>query len=104
MPSPLTKPVHRETLRTVSGRAVIVTLAPLGSQPDAIIGMRLKGKRTTYTLALSDLYRLGAMNYGLREKRAKSEARRAGISWRTAKKSFQLQNSIQPQPRKQNET
>jgi hypothetical protein len=66
----------------------------LGGQADALIGMRLKGRRTVYTLALSYLYTLGAMAYGQRESAAKRAARKAGVSWRIARRDFQKQNSI----------
>lgn len=90
----LTKPVSRLTNRRISGREIIVTLAPSGSQNEALIGFRLKGRRTQYVSALSDCYRIAAMNHGLKEKRAKSAARKAGIPWRVAKKDFIRANTI----------
>lgn len=90
----LTKPVSRETGKTYAGRPVIVTLAPAGSQNEALIGLRLKGTRTQYVVALSDVYRLAALWYGQRESKAKRDARRAGISWRTARKAFMAANRI----------
>lgn len=90
----LTSAIHRETAKCYSNRPVIVTLAPAGSQSEALIGLRLKGKRTMYILALSDCYRIAAMNYGLKMKRAKSEARKSGEPWRKAKKKFDAQNRI----------
>lgn len=58
----LTKPIQRETGKRYGSRAVIVTLAPAGSQSEALIGLRLKGKRTQYVCALSDVYRMARKN------------------------------------------
>ena len=93
--TPLLKSVSRETAKRIQGREVIVTLAPCGSQAEALIGLRLKGKRTQYVCALSDIYRIAAMNHGLKESRAKKAARKMGIPWRNAKKQFAKENSIQ---------
>ncbi len=90
----LNKPVSRETAKVVNSRNVIVTLAPSGSQSEALIGIRLKGKRTEYVLALSDLYRLGALWYGQKEQAAKKAARRSGVSWRIARRQFIAEHSI----------
>lgn len=90
----LSKPVSRETAKTISGRAVILTIAPLGSQTDARIGVRLAGLRTQYVVSLSDLYRVSALWHGQREATARRAARRAGIPWRKAKKQFIAENSI----------
>lgn len=92
--SKLKKAVSRETSRTYKGRPVIVTLAPAGSQNEALIGLRLKGTRTQYVVALSDIYRVAAMWHGQKEAAAKRAARRDGVSWRVAKKAFNAQNSI----------
>lgn len=94
MATPLTKSISRETLKTVSGRNVIVTLGPAGSQSEALIGLRLKGKRTQYVCALSDVYRTAALWHGQKEHRARKEARKNGIPWRLAKKEFFKQNRI----------
>ncbi len=91
----LSKPVSRETNKTIQGKNVIVTLAPAGAQAEALIGLRLKGKRTQYVAALSDIYRNAALQYGLKERRAKQAARKAGIPWRIAKREFIKQNTIQ---------
>lgn len=90
----LRTPVSRETSKFYGSRPVIVTLAPAGSQSEALIGLRLKGKRTSYILALSDVYRIAALNHGQKEAKAKREARRAGVPWRRAKREFQAANSI----------
>jgi hypothetical protein len=90
----LTKPVHRETRKCYGSRPVIVTLAPAGSQGEALIGLRLKGKRTQYVCALSDVYRMAALWHGQKEAAAKRAARRAGIPWRTAKRHFASQNCL----------
>lgn len=90
----LTKPVQRETAKHYGSRAVIVTLAPAGSQSEALIGLRLKGTRTSYVLALSDLYRLGAVWHGQKLAAAKRQARHAGVPWRVARKQFNAVNSI----------
>lgn len=94
MPTPLNKPVIRETNKVVSGRPVILTIAPAGSQSDALIGLRLKGTRTQYVTALSKLYIMAAMWHGEKLKAAKKAARKNGIAWRIAKKQFERDNSI----------
>lgn len=92
--SPLTKPVSRITAKTYASRNVIVTLAPAGSQAEALIGLRLKGKRTQYVVALSDLFRLAALWHAQAEAAAKRKARKAGIPWRTAKREFDRDHTI----------
>lgn len=94
MATRLTKPVSRETNRVVQGRNIIVILAPAGNQNEALIGLRLKGARKTYVAALSDVYRMAALWHGQKEASAKRAARKAGISWRKAKKDFDRANSI----------
>lgn len=94
MATPLTKPVSRETARRVQGREIIVTLAPCGSQPEARIGLRLKGTRKQYVGAVSDLYRILALWHGQKEASAKRTARKSGIPWRTARKQFIAENTI----------
>lgn len=95
MPTQLTKPVSRETAKTIGKRSVILTIAPAGgSQREALIGVRLKGTRTEYVVALSDLYRTAALWYGQKVAKAKREARRAGIPWRLAKRRFDRENRI----------
>ena len=91
----LTKPVSRETSKTYQGREVIVTIAPAGAQSEALIGLRLKGKRTQYVCALSDVYRDAALRYGQKQAAAKRQARREGTPWRIAKKAFDRANSIE---------
>jgi len=90
----LTKSVSRQSAKFIGTRPIIVTIAPAGSQPEALIGLRLKGKRTQYVVALSDIYRLAALWHGQKEAKAKREARKAGISWKTAKREFTRSNSI----------
>lgn len=94
MATKLTTPVSRESNRTVSGRPIIVTLAPCGSENEARIGLRLKGNRLQYVVALSDVYRMAALTFGQKESRAKREARKAGIPWQRARKNFIAANSI----------
>lgn len=94
MSTKLTKPVTRETAREVQGRPIIVTLAPCASQNEARIGLRLKGKRTQYVCALSDVYRMAALWFGQKEAAAKRAARKSGQSWKTAKKTFNQENTI----------
>lgn len=94
MPTELNKPVSRETAKVVSGRNVIVTLAPCGAQSEARIGLRLKGKRTQYVCTLSDLYRMAALWHGQKEAAARKMARKNGIPWAKAKKLFLDQNSL----------
>lgn len=73
----LTKPVSRITGKIVGQRPVVVTLAPCGSKAEALIGLRLKGQRTTYVARLSDVYRLAALWHGQAESLAKRKARSA---------------------------
>ena len=90
----LTKKISRETNKHVGKRTVIVTLAPAGSQNEALIGLRLKGKRTMYVIALSDVYRYAALQYGYKESVARRKARKNGVPWKQAKKDFIRENSI----------
>jgi hypothetical protein len=94
MATKLNKPVARETNKTYSNRPVIITLSPAGSQDEALIGLRLKGTRTQYVVALSDLYRCAALWHSQKEQAAKREARKSGVSWRVARKAFIVKNSI----------
>lgn len=90
----LSKPVTRETRKVINRRAVLLTIAPAGSQSEALIGLRLKGTRTEYVIALSDVYRMAALWHGQKIARAKKQARTAGIAWRTARKTFDRANRI----------
>lgn len=90
----LLKPVSRQTAKLYGNRAVIVTLAPCGAQSEALIGLRLKGKRTQYVCALSDVYRMAALWHGNKEATARRTARKQGIPWKQAKKQFTAANSI----------
>lgn len=94
MATKLSKPVARETQKSYQSRNVIVIIAPAGSQDEALIGFRLKGKRTTYVSSLSDHYRMAALWYGQKLAAAKKAARNSGIPWKRAKISFNKQNSI----------
>lgn len=85
----LTKPVTRETPRLVGNRPIILTLTPAGAQNEALINLRLKGRRTGYTVALSDLYRIAAQWHGLKLAAARKAARKAGIPWARARKDFE---------------
>lgn len=78
----------------IGRRQVIITIAPAGSQSEALIGLRLKGQRTQYVVALSSLYQVAALWHGNKESAAKRAARKAGIPWRTACKQFIAQNSL----------
>lgn len=86
--------VTRETAKFYGSRPVIITIAPAGSQSEALIGLRLKGKRTQYVCALSDVYRMAALWYAQKEGTAKRQARKLGIPWKRAKKDFLAANSI----------
>jgi hypothetical protein len=90
----LLKPVCRESSKLIGSRPVIVTLAPCGSQSEARIGLRLKGKRTQYVCALSDVYRMAALWHGQKEAAAKRAARKNGVAWKSAKKAFVRENTI----------
>ena len=84
----LTKAVERETAKAFRKRNVIVTLAPAGSQSEALIGFRLKGERTQYVCTLTAVYTMAALWHGNKEKAARKAARKNGIPWRQAKKQF----------------
>lgn len=92
----LTKPVRRLTRKAYNGKQVVVTIAPAGSQDEALIGLRLSGQRTQYVVALSDLYRQAAVWHGQKEAAAKRLARKTGVPWRVARKAFLKANSIEP--------
>ena len=94
MATKLTKPVSRETAKLINRVPVILTIAPAGSQPETLLGLRLKGKRTQYVCALSDVYRMPALWQGQKLASAKKRARNMGISWRIAKQEFDRNNSI----------
>ena len=59
-----------------------------------LIGLRLKGKRTQYVCALSDVYRMAALWHGQKEAKARREAKKFGIPWKRAKKDFSVANTI----------
>ncbi len=90
----LSKPVRRLTAKTYNGSPVIVTLAPAGSQNEALIGLRLKGRRTQYVCALSDVYRMAALWHGQKEAAARRTAKKNGVPWKTAKKQFGKENKL----------
>lgn len=90
----LDKPVSRESAKRISGRNVILTLAPCGSNAEARVGFRLKGKRIQYVCTVSALYTVAALWHGNAEAKAKREARKAGIKWRYARRRFIAENSI----------
>ena len=95
--TPLTKPVERVTNKTYNNRPVVLTIAPAGGkQTEALIGLRLLGKRTQYVVALSDLYRMAALWHGQKEAAARRAARKNGIPWQRAKVAFARANSINP--------
>ena len=94
MPTPLTKPVSRETAKLVGSLPVIVTIAPCGAQSEARIGFRLKGERKQYVVLVSDLYRIAALWHGQKEAMARRAARKSGTPWRKAKKEFLRANQI----------
>jgi hypothetical protein len=84
----LTKPVTRETGKTYGSRHVVITIAPTRDQGEALIGLRLKGRRVQYVCTLSDIYRMAALWHGQKESAAKRAARKAGVPWKRAKKQF----------------
>ncbi len=91
----LVNPVTRETDKYYGTRNVMITIAPAGgSQDEVLIALRLKGKRTQYVCALSDVYRMAALWHGQKEAKARREAKRNGISWKSAKKQFYKDNSL----------
>lgn len=92
--TPLTKPISRLTRKRVNGRPLIITLAPLGAQEDARIGLRQLGRRTQYVVLVSDLYRIAALWHGQKEQAARRKARKEGVPWSRARKQFIAANSI----------
>lgn len=90
----LSKAVSRITEKRIGSRNVIVTLAPAGSQSEALVGLRLKGKRTQYVCALSDIYRMAALWHGQKEASARRTARKNGVPWKQARKQFLAGNTI----------
>ena len=90
----LTKPVSRVTAKVSKGRNVIVTLAPLRGESDALIGLRLQGKRMQYVIPVSAVWVYAALRHGQREQVARKEARRNQIPWRRARVKFIAENSI----------
>lgn len=90
----LTKAVTRETTKLVRGLPVVMTIAPVGTDNETLISLRLKGKRTRYVCALSDIYRMAALWHGQKEQRARREARKNGVSWKKAKKHFDAENRV----------
>jgi IS5 family transposase len=90
----LLKPVSRQTNKRVNGRPVVLTIAPCGSQDEALIGVRLLGTRRQYVVRLSDVYRVAALWHGQKESSARRDARKCGVSWARARKAFYQQNSI----------
>lgn len=90
----LSKPVSRETGKKFGNLPVIVTLAPAQGGAEALIGLRLKGRRTQYIVTLSDIYRLAARWHAMKEFDAKRSARKQGTPWRIARKQFNRANRI----------
>lgn len=90
----LSRPVTRETAKRIGSRPILVTIAPLGSQEEARIGFRLKGRRTQYVILVSDAYRMAALWFGQKEAAARKAARRMGVPWKQARKAFIRENSI----------
>ena len=90
----LNTPVRRETAKVYQNRPVIITLAPAGSQSEALIGLRLKGRRWQYVCALSSIYQMAALWHGQREAAAKRAARKTGVPWQQARKQFRRENSL----------
>ena len=86
--TPLNKPVTRRTRKQVQRRDVIVTLAPAGSQAEALLALRLAGTRKQYVVSLTDVYVLAAGIYARREAAAKKVARTNGVPWKKAKREF----------------
>lgn len=90
----LSKPVTRETTRLIGSRPIVLTIAPSGSQNETLLGLRLKGRRTSYIVALSDVYRMAALWHSQKVVKAKREARKLGIPWKQAVKQFNRENTI----------
>jgi len=94
MATDLNKSVSRRTALRIQRRPIIVTVAPLGSQEDAMLGMRQQRSRVMYTGRVSDVYRVLALWHANKEKSARKAAKAAGIPWRVAKRKFIAENTI----------
>lgn len=90
----LSSKVVRETGKVVGHRPVILIIAPGSGTREDMVGLRLKGRRTVYTLALSDVFRYAALAHGNKERMAKAQARRNGVLWRIAKRYFNNLNRL----------
>lgn len=90
----LNKPVRRSTATEYQHRPIIVTLVPCRASGETLIGLRLKGRRTQFVVALSRLYIEMARWHGDKEKAAKREARQQGIKWKFAKRQFNRANQL----------
>lgn len=90
----LTKPVSRVTAKQSKGRPIVVTIAPLQDQSDALIGLRMLGTRSEYVIPVSAVWVYAAMRHGQRETAARKTARKNQIPWRKARLQFIKENSI----------
>lgn len=90
----LTKPISRLTAKESKGRQVVVTLAPLQNERDALIGLRLLGTRQEYVIPVSAVWVHAALRHGQREAAARKAARKHQIPWRKARLQFIKENSI----------
>lgn len=90
----LTKPVSRLTAKESKGRPIVITIAPLQNERDALIGLRLRGTRQEYVIPVSAIWVYAAMRHGQREQAARKAARKDGVPWRRARVKFLRDNSI----------
>jgi hypothetical protein len=87
--------LSREMVKArAKARPIILTLSPGTDSRDDLLGMRLKGTRTTYIGRVLDLYRMLALWHANKIMAAKRQARRNGVPWRVARVNFQRQNSL----------
>lgn len=98
----LTYPVSRITIVRGIKRPVIVTLIPCHGERDTLLSLRTARHRVPYVMTLADCYRLAALWHGNKERSAKSAARKEGVPWQKARRTF-LASLIPPlrrRPRK----
>lgn len=86
----LHKPVTRITARNFKHyrRPLAITLIPGSDSRDEMISFRLKGTREYIPARVADLYTMAALWHGQKMANAKRKARKDGIPWRIARKTF----------------
>jgi hypothetical protein len=81
----------------------VLTIVPNHKESETVLVLRLKGQRTAYTIALSDIYRMAALWHGLKESKAKRYARKIGVPWREYRREW-LNGLVPPKTVRQRNT